>query len=102
MAERVRKYRKGDFVVPYPWCESDKLTRRYRDGWFDARDHGVHTERMGLYASEGRRAYLAGFEHYLAEHGASLPAPPPGTAVPFPPPDPLEHVEQGPGAGAWD
>ncbi len=55
------KMRKADFEVPYPWSESVKYTRRYRDGWFDARDTGQHTDKIGKFNSRGRDAYLAGF-----------------------------------------
>ncbi len=53
--------RKADFEIPYPWSESVKYIRRYRDGWFDARDIGQHTDKIGKFNSRGRDAYLAGF-----------------------------------------
>jgi hypothetical protein len=55
------KYRKGSFEVPYPWADSDKLKRRYRKGWFDAKDTGYWGDGYGLANTRGRDAYIAGF-----------------------------------------
>ncbi len=66
------RYRKGHFEIPYLWSESDKLRRRYRKGWFDARDIGFWGEGYGLANSRGRDAYIAGFNAGLnANPGAS-------------------------------
>lgn len=71
------KMRKADFEVPYPWCESVKYTRRYRDGWFDARDTGQHSAKIGKTNSRGRIAYLAGFAAGYRHRPPSLPSLPP-------------------------
>lgn len=85
--------RKDRFVVPDPWNQSVKLTRRYRDGWFDARDFGEHTERIGRYNSEGRRAYLAGFNAAMRRYGDAPRATRPRASSGWGPPDPhaLRH-----------
>jgi len=64
--------RKGPFEVPYPWCESINHSRRYRNGWFDAFEHGeqvIAPMHYGTSNTVGRDAYVAGFDagfkHYL-------------------------------------
>lgn len=52
--------------IPYPWNESINHTRRFRNGYFDAIERGEIDDlsrwHLGQYVTEGRTAYLKGFE----------------------------------------
>lgn len=79
--------RKANFEVPFPWSESVKYTRRYRNGWFDGARIGEYVDsptHYGTYNSIGRNAYRAGFE---AGYKHFVPAP---TPKPLPTPDPTK------------
>lgn len=83
------KMRKADFEIPYPWSETVKYSRRYRDGWFDAYQKGVQTDKAGKYNSRGRDAYLAGFAAGYRHRPLPSPA---GKVQELAPPQPSDLV----------